>query len=152
MSTKLEQNTNQLILISFPKCLISLFIIILLIFLTAGVLTENEMKIVDYFIVLFVCLTGMVIQKYKITKFDKLNGQVTLITKSVLGHKEEKYPLSEIKNIDIVYGRGGQSAKGGAVYLRISEQEHIIVDSDICIGNLKKTIKVKDEIKTWLSL
>ena len=91
----------------------------------------------------------MIIQKQKILSLDKQTGQAKLAIKSVLGTKESSFSLQDIQSVEMVYGRG-QYARGGAIYLVFNDQREAVVDSDICFGNVKRNIRVKEEISQWL--
>lgn len=149
MAVKLQKNSKCLEVKSFPKCVFALCILFLLVFWVGASFSSQELKVVDYIIFSSVCLIGMVIQKQKTLLLDKQTNQATLVVKSVLGTKESHFSLQDIQSVEMVYGRG-QYARGGAIYLVINDQRDAIVDSDICFGNVKRNIRVKEEISQWL--
>ena len=151
MAVKLNKSSNLLVVTSFPKCIFGLCVLFWMVIWWAVLFSEQEreLKIIDYVIFNSVCLIGMVIQKKKILSLDKQSNRALLVVKSVLGTKESSFFLKDIKSIEMVYGRG-QYARGGAIYLVVNDQKEAIVDSDICFGNVKRNIQVKDEISQWL--
>jgi hypothetical protein len=151
MAVTLHKNSKSLVVTSFPKCVFGLCVLFLLVLWWAVLFLEHEQELeaIDYIIFNSVCLIGMVIQKKKILSLDKQTNRAVLVVKSILGTKESSFFLKDIKSIEMVYGRG-QYARGGAIYLIVNDQKEAIVDSDICFGNVKRNIQVKDEISQWL--
>ncbi|MDP2560627.1 hypothetical protein [Psychrobium sp. 1_MG-2023] len=151
MAVTIEKDTTQFMVSSFPKCVFGLCVLFLLIFWSAVLLVEQakQLKAVDYFIFSSICLIGMIIQKHKKLSLNKQNNQAILVVKSILGTKEQRFSLTDIESVEMVYGRG-QYARGGAIYLVIDGQKQAIVDSDICFGNVERNIRVKEEISQWL--
>jgi hypothetical protein len=151
MSVSLKKDSHTLVVTSFPKCVFGVAFLFLLVLLWAALFVEQEqeLEIVDYLIFSSVCLVVMAIQKYKVLSLDKQTNQAILVVKSVLGTKESRFSLKDIQSVEMVYGRG-QYARGGAIYLVFNDQRSAIVDSDICFGNVKRNIRVKEEISQWL--
>ena len=151
MAVTLKKSSTLLVVTSFPKCIFGLCVLFLLVFWWAALFLEQEqeLEVVDYVGFTSVCLIGMIIQKKKVLSLDKQTGQAILAVKSVLGTKESSFSLKSIESIEMVYGRG-QYARGGAIYLVVGDQRNAIVDSDICFGNVKRNIRVKEEISQWL--
>jgi hypothetical protein len=151
MAVTLQKSTGLLILTSFPKCILGLCILFLLVFWWAALFLEQEeeLEVIDYIGFTSICLIGMIIQKQKTLSLDKQTGQAKLVIKSVLGTKESSFSLQDIQSVEMVYGRG-QYARGGAIYLVFNDQREAVVDSDICFGNVKRNIRVKEEISQWL--
>ena len=151
MSVSLKKDSHTLVVTSFPKCVFGLALLFLLGLWLAILFVgqEQELEIIDYIIFNSVCLIGMAIQKKKVLTLDKQTEQAILAVKSVLGTKESSFSLQDIQSVEMVYGRG-QYARGGAIYLVFNDQREAVVDSDICFGNVKRNIRVKEEISQWL--
>ncbi len=149
MAVKLRKDSKTLVVTSFPKCVFGLGVLFLLIFWSAALFSEQDLKVVDYLIFTSICLVVMAIQKHKVLSLDKQTNRALLVVKSILGTKENSFSLADIKSVEMVYGRG-QYARGGAIYLVVNDQRQAIVDSDICFGNVERNIRVKEEISQWL--
>ena len=131
MAVKLQKTSQFLVVSSFPKCIFGLCVLFLMVL---------------WWAVLF----GMIIQKKKVLTLDKQTNRAMLVVKSILGTKENSFSLKDIKSVEMVYGGKGQYAREGSIYMMVNDQRHAIVDSDICFGNVKRNIGVKEEISQWL--
>ena len=151
MAVTLQKSTGLLVVTSFPKCILGLCILFLLVFWWAALFLEQEeeLEAIDYIGFTSICLIGMIIQKKKVLSLDKQTGQAMLAVKSIVGTKETRFSLEDIQSVEMIYGRG-QYARGGAIYLVFNDHKDMIVDSDICFGNVKRNIRVKEEISQWL--
>ncbi|WAJ70158.1 hypothetical protein [Catenovulum adriaticum] len=149
MAKVVKKDDQQLILTSYPKCIVGVVFIFLAIFWGAALTSEQAIAIDFYLIFNGVALVVLAVQKHKLSRFDKKSKMVCLISKSILGKKEQWYPLVDIDAVDMNYGRG-QFAKGGSVNLVINSKLINIIDSDICVGNRERNIRLKDEVANWL--
>ena len=152
MAVKLKKTSQLLVVSSFPKCIFGLCVLFLMVLWWAVLFLEHEQEfeIIDYMIFNSICLLGMIIQKKKVLTLDKQTNRAMLVVKSILGTKENSFSLKDIKSVEMVYGGKGQYAREGSIYMMVNDQRHAIVDSDICFGNVKRNIGVKEEISQWL--
>lgn len=149
MAKIVKKDSKQLILASYPKCILGVVVIFLAIFWGA-VLTSEQVITIDFYLIFNgVAFVVLAVQKHKLSRFDKHSKMVCVISKSIVGKKEQWYPLVDIDAVEMNYGRG-QFAKGGSVNLVINNKLINIIDSDICVGNRERNIKLKDEVASWL--
>jgi hypothetical protein len=144
-----NKSERVLVVKAFPKCIFGLALSLLLVLIIVSSQPNQVAGWQDYSIFALVCLVFMAIQKQRITSFDKGLGIVNWRTVSVFGAKELEFRISAVESVEMEYGKG-QYARGGAVYLQVKADKYAIADSDICIGNRKRNIGIKEEIVQWL--
>ncbi len=149
MAKVIKKDDKTLMLKSYPKCLVGLVCVFIAIFWYA-VLTTDETVTIDFYLIFNgVALVVLGIQRYKVSRFDKKTKTVCLISKSIIGKQEQWFKLADVESVEMNYGRG-QFARGGSVNLVINNKLIRIVDSDICLGNRERNIRLKDEVAEWL--
>ncbi|WP_016957426.1 hypothetical protein ACMZOO_12885 [Catenovulum sp. SX2] len=152
MARILQQDSDRLVVSAFPKCISLLVFGFLSLFWLAAVFGDKDLKLEDYLIFNGVCLVVLAIQRSRKTMFDKHNKTVVLHTRFLWIKSEDWFSLKDVRGVEMVYGKGGRYARGGAVYLLVKDQRKAIVDSDICFGNVKRNIGIKQQIAEWLEL
>lgn len=149
MAKIVEKSPKLLVIKAYPKCMLGLCIMFLLMLAFAAMLSLVDAEFKDYAIFIGVCAVFIVIQKHKITRFDKGRNEGEIVTTTILGSKKQQFKLTEVENVSMVYGNG-QYAKGGAISLELKTSRTVIVDSDICFGNRERNIRLTEEIIQWL--
>jgi hypothetical protein len=149
MAKIIEKSPKVLVMKAYPKCMLGLCIMFLLVLVFAAMLSLTDAEFKDYAIFIGVCAVFIAIQKHKVTRFDKNKNEGEIVTTTVLGSKKQQFKLTEVKNVQMVYGKG-QYARGGAISLELKTNCPIIADSDICFGNRERNIRLTEEIIQWL--
>lgn len=149
MAKVITKTNNILEVKSFSKCMFMLALMALVNYIVFIVAKNVDQKWSDYAIVFFVCGVFMVIQKQRLTIFDKKKNVVVCRSVSVFKTKEKEFSFDEIKNVRMVYG-SGDYARGGAIIMELSDDQHTMADSDICFGNRKRNERLAQEVNYWL--
>ncbi|EWH10085.1 hypothetical protein DS2_09842 [Catenovulum agarivorans DS-2] len=152
MARILQKNSERLVVTAFPKCISLIAIAFLLLFWGAALFGDKDLKVEDYVIFNGVCLVVLAIQRSRKTIFDKHNKTVVLHSRFLWIKSENWFSLKDVRGVEMVYGKGGRYARGGAVYLLVKDQRKAIVDSDICFGNAERNVGIKQQIAEWLEL
>ncbi|MER2491615.1 hypothetical protein [Catenovulum sediminis] len=152
MARILHKDSEKIVVTAFPKCIACIALAFLIVFWIAAVAGEKQLKMQDYLIFNGVCLVVIAIQRRRKLVVDKHSKSAVLYTHFLWVKSEDWFSLKDIKSVDMVYGRGGRYARGGAVYLNVKDKQKAIIDSDICFGNAKRNIRLRDEIADWLKL
>jgi len=119
VSIKTSKTEDMMTVNSFPKCIFSLFICLIVLFIFGGIFGEHNMKIVDFSIVTLVLSVGLLIQKSVRLSFSRLDNKLAVTEKRIVGTITREYVLSDIEGFQVVHGRGGGNARGGAIYAKI---------------------------------
>jgi hypothetical protein len=152
MSSKIKKTENQLICTSFPWGIIALIIIFYFVFLVALINTDQSLEFIDYVIFHAVLLIAASIQQSVKTTFNLSTAEVEVTKKGIFNKNTTKFMLSDIKSIDMSYGRGSGSASGGSIVITTSDERISIASSDIMVNSAltnKKNLKV---ISSFLDL
>ncbi|KMT65208.1 hypothetical protein [Catenovulum maritimum] len=152
MAKILYQSDDKLVISAFPKCIALVVAAFLVAFWLAAATKEESLKLADYLIFNGVCLVVLAIQRSRKVIFDKRSHSVVIHNRFLWMKSEDWFALKDVSQVEMVYGKGGRYAKGGAVYLHVKDKQKAIVDSDICFGNVQRNIRIKNEIAEWLKL
>ena len=131
MSSKIEITKNQLICTSYPKGIIALVVIFYLLFLAAIFNTDQALEVIDYIIFHAVLLFAVAIQQHIKTTFNIATGEAEVIKKGIFNKQTTKLKLSEIKNIEMSYGRGSGFSSGGSIVIVTADKRINIASSDL---------------------
>jgi hypothetical protein len=150
MAVRIGKTKTKMSVKSYPRCILILCATFLVIFLLAAINTHNNLKVIDYVIFVSVILVVVMIQPHRVLTLDKEINQGSLLSRRLITKQEVNFKLNQIDSVEMVYGKGSQNARGGAVYMKINGQNKAIIDSDICIGNRQHNDKIRTEILLWL--
>lgn len=149
MTATLNIQEQKVTITSYPKCLVGLVVGLLLAMMIGAEITNSNASFTDYLIFSAVCGVFIIIQKHKTTVLDKGSNTVRITIKTLFNSKEERLSLSDITEVKMQYGRGSGHARGGALCLKTDGDTHVIIDSDICFGNLQKTKSIQEQLDQW---
>lgn len=150
MAKIVKKDDQSLVVKAYPKCIVGLLSIFLAMFWYSALATEKVITTESYLICHAVILIVFAIQKYQICCFDKHTKTVCVISKSIIGKQEQWFSLIDVDSVEMSYGHGGQYARGSCVALVINNKPVSFIDSDICLGNRQRNIRLKDEVARWL--
>lgn len=152
MAKIVHQDADQLVVTAYPLGISLVAGGFLAAFWLAVWLGDQRPDLASYLIFNGVCGVVLAIQKHRHVIFDRAAGEVVIHTRRLgLTHHEQRLPLNKIDRIEMSYGRGGATARGGAVHLIVEGQSVPIIDSDIRPGHARHNRQLRDEIAAWLS-
>lgn len=153
MSVKIITSDTKLICKSFPVRLIVLVAILYIIFLVAVLTTEHSLKLVDLALFHLVFFVVVSVQQHIQTIINIKTREVTIIKKGLLNKSCVVLPLSDIKSIELLRGRGSAVATGGAIVFNTYNAKHIkITSSDIFTNNDRSSTQSYNKIASFTGL
>lgn len=150
MSNKIELSSNKLIFSAFPLNLAILIAAFNVVFIFAVFYSDNDFKLIDIAIFQSVILIAMCIQQYKTTTINRDQNEVVIYSRGILNRTTKQLLLSNVKAVEMSYGRGSGFASGGAIVL-ITESERIaIATSDISTNSVTANKEAQKKIEAFI--
>lgn len=136
MSNKLKSTSNELIFSSFPDKLAILIAVFYIVFLFAIFNSDNDLSFVDFAIFQGVILIAACIPQFKKTTINKEHDEVLIVSRGILNKTIKKLSLSDVKSVEMSFGRGSGFASGGAVVMTTGSERIVIAASDILASSI----------------
>ena len=146
-----QTDPQTLIVKSYPLVLVIGVATLLIVGAIFGLLSDQDIKLVDVSIFYIVGLGFISIHKIKTTTFNSQLKHCVFYEKNIFQNKTHTLAYDDINKFEMSYGRG-QYARGGTLTLTThDETRYNIIDSDVGINNEQKTIAAKEKIEQHLN-
>ena len=150
MSNKLKSTSNELIFSSFPDKLAILIAAFYIVFLFAIFNSDNDLSFIDFAIFQGVILIAACIPQFKKTTINKVHDEVLIVSRGILNKTIKKLSLSDVKSVEMSYGRGSGSASGGAVVITTDSERVSIAASDILSSSIAANKDAQTKIDAFI--
>ena len=141
---------QTMIVESFPLFLVGLVVLLGSVIFVSWLLGNAELDVVGWIIVCGVLTVFLIIHRYRKTVIKKGDG-IASKSSGVFGREEHDIPLSDIDRFDMMYGRGGGYARGGALVLYTTNGDsYVVIDADVNPGSAKKIKDAQSRLETFL--
>ncbi len=150
MSNKLDLTSNELVFSSFPDKLAILIASFYVVFLLAIFNSDNDVGLVDFAIFQGVILIAACILQFKKTTINKERDEVLIVSRGILNKTTKKLSLSDVKSVEMSYGRGSGFASGGAVVLTSGSERIVIAASDILSSSIAANKEAQAKMDSFI--